>query len=823
VRGVKPRLGHLPREAAAVVADDRSPRSRPPTLVRARLVRAQLMLALGLITAHPTRVAAQSLPDSILSRPVTLVVRGAPLADALLRLRHDHGIPLAWSGDVLPPDARVTLSVRGESLGVALRALLTDTGLGFTLTRQGTVVIVPAAGRPSLVPPAATGVDRVRFATGVPQLDRIVIMGTPVAGGPHREQPTAVSVLDRRAVEGAPQTRLSDLVRAFLPGVVLWDRGPAGPPSQFAAVRGLSSFTTRGLKTYVDGIELASPELFTLVDAGDIERVEVLPGPQGAALYGPDALNGVMQIVTRKGRVGTGMTARARAAGGAFDRPDLGGESLWQEYHAALGGGATASSFEVAGSLARTGSSGGVPWHQRWTAQAGGRALLGSVLVSGTARAGRHEYGAERPTGGTGATAGSVPQNLSEQGAGVTITHAAGSRWRQTLVAGVHRAAGEREPGGSILLTPRLPLGATHEVARRISVRYSGTVDLPLGAQEASIAGGAEYGHRRVERRERRAAPATDLRPLYDDDLHSTGAFAQARLRLVEGLVLSGGGRAEWLSSVGQDAGPGWAGTAGASWARPLGPSRVLLRAAWGHGIRPPEPGMSRAMAASGLRQEANPDLRPESQSGVEAGAELYVGTVAVVRITLYDQTAEDLIQQVQRRSDATERVYQFQNLGAIGNRGVELEAGVSRGPLTVSGALHLNRSRVTRLAASYTGDLLVGDEPPEVPAGVGAMRIQYRAGRISAEAGASWLGPWTGYDWAAALSAQPERGTDRDYWIEYPGGFRPWIAGWLTLGRGWRALARVDNPGNVPGPVRTNVFAPTGRLVVVGVAADWR
>ena len=798
----------------------------PPARVRARWwpgrpPLAPLVLALVL---EPAAAAAQSPADSVLLRPVTLVVRGAPLADALLRLRHDHGIPLAWSGDVLPPDRRVTVSVRNEALRVALDALLMDTGLDFRLTRQGTVVIVPGArsAERSLDPPAAE-VDRVRFATGVPQLDRIVVIGTAVAGAPHREQPAAVRVLDRRAVEEAPQTRLSDLVRSFLPGVVLWDRGPAGPPSQFAAIRGLSSFTTRGLKTYVDDIELASPELFTLVDAGAIERVEVLPGPQGAALYGPDALNGIMQIVTRKGRFGTGMTARARAAGGAFDRPDLAGESLWQEYHAGLGGGAAAASFEVSGGLARTGSSGGVPWHQRWTAQAGGRALLGPVLVSGTARAGRHEYGAERPTNGTGAPARSIPQELSEQGAGVTVTHAVGSRWRHTLVAGVHRAAGEREPAGSILLTPRLPLGATHEVARRASVRYSGIADLPLGAQEASIGAGVEYGHRRVERRERRAASATDLRPLYDEDLHTTGAFAQARLRLVEGLVVSGGGRAEWLSSVGQEAGAGWAGTAGASWARPVGPSRVLLRAAWGHGIRPPEPGMSRAMASSGLRQEANPDLRPESQSGVEAGADLYVGTVAVVRITLYDQTADDLIQQVPRRSDSPERVYQFQNLGAIGNRGVEMEAGVSRGPFTVTGALHLNRSRVTRLAATYTGELRVGDEPPEVPAGVAALRIQYRAGRIAAEAGASWLGPWTGYDWAAALSGQPARGADRDYWIEYPGGFRPWMAGWLTLGRGWWALARVDNPLNASGPVRTNVFAPTGRLVVVGVAAEWR
>jgi iron complex outermembrane receptor protein len=782
------------------------------------------VLALGLATAGAHPAAAQSPADSILSRPVTLVVRQAPLADALLRLRHDHDIPLAWSGDVLPPEVRVTVQVRDETLRVVLQALLANTGLDFTLTRRGTVVIVPAAGSGGpATSPSPTQMDRVRFSTGVPELDRIVVIGTAAAGAPHREQPTAVSVADRRTLERSPQTRLPDLVRSLLPGVVLWDRGPAGPPSQFAATRGVSSFTTRGLKTYVDDIELASPELFTLVDAGGVERVEVLPGPQGAALYGPDALNGIMQIVTRKGRFGTGLTASARASGGGFDRPDLAGQSLWHEYQAGLGGGGAGTSVELAGSFARTGSSGAVPWHQRWTAQAGGRALLGPFLVTGSARAGRHEYGAERPLRDTAAPAVSAPQDLEEQGAGLTITHAVGARWRQTLVAGVHRAAGEREPARSILLTPRLPLGATHEDARRISVRYSGTLDLPLGAHEAGLAAGAEYGHRRIQRRERRTSSTTDLRPLYDEDLHSTGAFGQARLRLAHGLVVSGGGRAEWLSSVGRDAGVAWAGTAGASWAVRAGPSLVRLRAAWGRGIRPPEPGMSRAMAADNLRQEANAELRPESQSGIEAGAELYLGTAALFRVTLYDQVADDLIQQVPRRTIGAERVYQFQNLGAISNRGVELDASIVRGPITLGGALHLNRSRVTRLAPAYTGELRVGDEPPEVPAGVGAVRIQYQAGRLSAEIGTSWLGPWTGYDWAAVLSTDQRRAADRDYWIEYPGGWRPWVAGSVALGQGWRAVARVDNPGNANGPVRTNAWAPVGRLVVLGIAAEWR
>ena len=227
---------------------------------------------------------------------------------------------------------------------------------------------------------------------------------------------------------------------------------------------------------------------------------------------------------------------------------------------------------------------------------------------------------------------------------------------------------------------------------------------------------------------------------------------------------------------------------------------------------------MSRAMAVPGLVQEPNPDLEPETQSGVEVGAEFHLDETIVMRAAWYDQTAEGLIQQVPRRTDGTERVYQFQNLGAIGNQGVELEAGLRWGGLIATGALYLNQSRVEQLAPTYTGVFQVGDEPPEIPAGVGAIRLRYETGSVAAEVGGAWLGPWTGYDWEAALTSELARASDRDYWIEYPGGFRPWIAGSWQVSRDWRVFTRLDNPGNATGTVRSNVAPPPGRYAVVGI-----
>ena len=58
---------------------------------------------------------------------------------------------------------------------------------------------------------------------------------------------------------------------------------------------------------YIDGIEVANPLLLSRITPDAIERIEVIRGPQGAALYGADAISGVTNIVTRHERIGEGM------------------------------------------------------------------------------------------------------------------------------------------------------------------------------------------------------------------------------------------------------------------------------------------------------------------------------------------------------------------------------------------------------------------------------------------------------------------------------------------------------------------------------------
>jgi len=120
-----------------------------------------------------------------------------------------------------------------------------------------------------------------------------------------------VTVLGRAEIEAQAGRTLAELIAAQ-PGIQFWSNGGLGKNASLS-IRGLDSRHTLLL---IDGVRMGSatsgmPSLDNLpLDA--IERIEIVRGPL-SALYGSDAVGGVVQIFTRKGVAGRqGLQPRAR-------------------------------------------------------------------------------------------------------------------------------------------------------------------------------------------------------------------------------------------------------------------------------------------------------------------------------------------------------------------------------------------------------------------------------------------------------------------------------------------------------------------------------
>jgi TonB-linked SusC/RagA family outer membrane protein len=161
----------------------------------------------------------------------------------------------------------------------------------------------------------ATDVRVVLGETSV-RLDEVVITGT-AGGAKAREIGNTVARIS--AVEEVERSGVGDvgsLINARAPGVIVTSgtgRAGSGPSIN---VRGRSTISlSQQPLLYIDGIRVTNDigtgtqfqggtvaSRLNDISPEDIESIEIIKGPAAATIYGTEASNGVIQIVTKKGR-----------------------------------------------------------------------------------------------------------------------------------------------------------------------------------------------------------------------------------------------------------------------------------------------------------------------------------------------------------------------------------------------------------------------------------------------------------------------------------------------------------------------------------------
>lgn len=149
---------------------------------------------------------------------------------------------------------------------------------------------------PAIIPVAAAAQDGSRPA---PLPDIVVTAGR--APESIERTGSAISVVHAADIASTNPTSLVDALRT-VPGLDITETGGPGGTTN-VRLRGANTGQTLVL---IDGIRVNDPSAasgdydFSMFPAGAIERVEVLRGPQ-SALYGSDAIGGVINIITKKG------------------------------------------------------------------------------------------------------------------------------------------------------------------------------------------------------------------------------------------------------------------------------------------------------------------------------------------------------------------------------------------------------------------------------------------------------------------------------------------------------------------------------------------
>lgn len=601
-------------------------------------------------------------------------------------------------------------------------------------------------------------------------LDQVVVTGT-VAQTELKAVPNAITVVTAKQIEERGITKIDQLFRGEIPGLFAVNLGSnanaqldgvlmfsRGATALTDAANGGSSGTSEGtnpIKTYIDGVELYDPSYLSQIDPGSIDRIEILTGPQASTIYGSNALNGVMQIFTKRGNTPRpqltfghtgGVTQnsfnRSLAPTHVTDGRISGVEARW--------------SYNIGGSWDYTGSWTPAKHTERMSGDGGGRFIAQKFTMDASIRrastrnksAGNSNQveGYHRTTGLWSPSAGLLVndiQRLSGQTTGITLSHRPVAWWFHEIGWGADISVTARQrntptygtSGGDTLLF------LEQSTNSRTSERYTTNIQIPV-TPVASLNLTLGGDHWSTQSLSSTAFPVGLTGTLAGAKItrakpaKNTGAFVQGQFSLNNALFFTYGIRSEWNPNYGDDVrvSPG---RYGASYVREIGFLSAKFRGSYGRSTRPPAGGFKLARAETisffldlfGPYDSyiANTDLNPEHQQGGEGGVELYVGNRASLVVTRYNQTVDNLISVVSgvdsirsiipdvpggsggcssqyRDEDRHCYRYQFQylNVGSIRNQGWELQSSVNTGPITTRGTYSWTKSRVLGVTPRY-------------------------------------------------------------------------------------------------------------------------
>jgi len=659
------------------------------------------------VTLHAERLTLGTALDAVLDGTG---LHARPIAEDMINI--EVGMSDGTSAGVVTgtiTDATTRRPLRGVTISID------DAKHGVATSETGTFRIPVSAGRHRVsarligyvrttitidATEGETTTANMTLSQSTSTLEQVVVTGT-VIPTELKAVPNAITVITAKEIEQRGITKIDQLFRGEVPGIFAQNLGSAallGEVTMFS--RGATNFggpgadATNPIKTYVDGVELADPKYLSQIDPKSIERIEILTGPQASTIYGSNAINGVMQVFTKRGTSNTPQLTLNLLSGfvqnnfsnALTPQHDYGARVDGQEGHlsyAMAGAWDYTGAWTPAAQLSHLGASGGfrldVPTHlgrlstdislrQRLT-QNRKRGDVGEPLTA-LEESGWWSIFYNLSPGITAKRA----QSVNNQTLGLTLSYAPSSWWSHEIVLGSDVSDTEsRQTAARNFVAGDTMLSMSQDHVRRRSMRYTTTARFEITSlAQLTMAAGVDGWQELTSSASGEGLSLTgsftnsaeiDRRPA-----HNTGIFQQIQLGVKDQLFFTFGLREEWNPNYGADAEPNLAPRYGVVYTRELGAVTAKLRGAYGRSTRPPLPwqkvsqslveywGSSWSYVMPLLlpyydpnfkAELGNRELGPEHQQGGEGGLELFLGSRASLIMTRYNQTVDGLIAEV--------------------------------------------------------------------------------------------------------------------------------------------------------------------------------
>ncbi len=488
----------------------------------------------------------------------------------------------------------------------------------------------------------------------------------------------SVSVVSEAELRAEQVETVADALRS-VPGLTVSRNGGRGSVTSVFPRGGESDYTL----VMVDGIKantFGGGYDFSTLSTTGVERVEVVRGPE-SALFGADAIGGVVSVVTR---LGGSPRVEGSIEGGSF-----GTSRVTAGTFGSLGRWSWGVSGERTSSTGYTGiapATGEQVSNDDFTMTHGGATVGWRGTNGGNVRASaQYTYGDRGFAGPFGSNPIGAYTEVDRVSRGVTRTTQFGGRWMQPFSA-AGRSWRQTFTASVLDLTSDFTstYGLSASTSRRLTARSQTDLDL---SNALAFSAGVEYQGERATSTYitvDNAAPVPINRSI-------VGLFAEARYQPETPLTLTAGVRAERIQRdmLGSNPDPyaprpafgvdvrtsvnprvSAAFLFGSGRAAAIGWTRV--HAAAGTGIRPPD--------AFEIAFTDNPGLKPERSRSVEAGVDQALARERLLLgVTAFYNRYDDLIVAVGTAlKDASQ--YRTDNISNARSQGVELSAALRGG-----------------------------------------------------------------------------------------------------------------------------------------------